>query len=123
MLAMRQAAAERYMSLFAGVSGLELPPAHLPGSSISWFVFVVRLRDQSARDQAQSALAGRRIATGRYFAPVHLQPAYRHHPSANVSLPNTEYVAHRTLAIPLFNRITDLEQTEIAEVLARILIS
>jgi perosamine synthetase len=123
MLAIRQSAAERYLSLLADIPGLELPPSHLPGSTISWFVFVVRLRDQSARDRAQSTLAAHGIATGRYFAPIHLQPAYRRYCDASAPLPNTEYVAQRTLAIPLFNRITEVEQTEITQVLARILIS
>lgn len=123
MLAMRQVAAERYLSLLEGFPHLELPPSQLPGRTISWFVFVVRLNDQLSRDRARSGLAARGIATGRYFAPIHLQPAYRNHPNAKVSLPNTESVAQRTLAIPLFNRITELEQTEITEVLARIAIS
>lgn len=123
MLAMRQAAAQRYHALLAEVDGLSLPPSQVPGAVISWFVFVVRLRDQFARERARSFLAARGIATGRYFAPIHLQPAYRHCPNSSAPLPNTEYVAQRTLAIPLFNRITEAEQLEITEVLAEILIS
>ena len=49
-------------------------------------------------------LAAAGIASGRYFAPIHLQPSYaawRH--SAN--LPVTEAEASRTLALPFFNNI------------------
>ncbi len=122
MFAMRQAAAERYLALLAGISGLELPPSRLPDRTISWFVFVVRLSDLAARDHAQSALAARGIATGRYFAPIHLQPAWQNHPNACVSLPITEAIAQQTLALPLFNRITNHQQNEIANTLAEILI-
>jgi perosamine synthetase len=122
MLALRNAAAERYLALLTGVPCLELPPAQLPDRTISWFVFVVRMRDEQTRNDAQSALAARGIATGRYFAPIHLQPAWQHHPHARVSLPNTEALAPRMLALPLFNRITEQQQGEIANALAEILI-
>ena len=120
MLAVRQAAAERYLSLLAHIPTLELPPAQLPERTISWFVFVVRLPDEAARDRAQSELAARGIATGRYFAPIHLQPAFRNRHHQRVSLPNTESISLRTLALPLFNRITKQQQIEIANTLAEI---
>lgn|ERR1700738_5013761 len=123
MLSMREAAAERYLSLLSDISGLELPPAHLAERTISWFVFVVRLSGQSVRDRTMSALAARGIAAGRYFPPIHLQPAWRNHPNARVSLPHTESIAPRTLALPLFNRITEEQQNQIAEALAEILVS
>jgi perosamine synthetase len=122
ILGMRQAAAARYRSLLDGVSGVELPPMILPRRSISWFVYVVRLTsrneaDSDVRDRVQKTLAGRSIATGRYFAPIHQQPAWRSHPSAAAALPQTEAMGRRTLALPFFNRITAEEQAEVAEVL------
>jgi perosamine synthetase len=117
MLALRQAAAERYDALLRGiaVSGLELPPLTLPRRAISWFVYVVRLPKQVHRDQIQAALARQGIATGRYFAPIHLQPAWRARPSAGAaSLPLTESIAPRTLALPFFNRITYSQQEAVA---------
>ena len=123
MLALRQAAAERYLGLLADIPGIELPPSHLPQRSISWFVFVIRMPDGETRDRAQAQLALRGIATGRYFAPIHLQPAWLNHPQARVSLPVTEAIAPRLLALPLFNRITEQQQSKVANALDEISIS
>jgi perosamine synthetase len=126
MLALRQAAAERYDSLLNGVAGpvlgpipgLELPALTLPSRIISWFVYVVRLPEYAGRDRVQAALAQRGIASGRYFAPIHLQPAWRTHPCAStVALPVTEAIARRTLALPFFNRITMSQQEEVTAAL------
>ena len=120
MLALRRTAAERYDSLLGAISvpGLELPALNLPRRSISWFVYVVRLPERLDRDPIQATLASRGIATGRYFAPIHLHPAWRAHPSASLaSLPLTESVARRTLALPFFNRIAASQQEEVANAL------
>jgi perosamine synthetase len=118
MLALRQAAAERYDALLKEIPGLELPPLTLPDSTISWFVYVVRLPEDADRDRVQAALAHRGIATGRYFGPIHLQPAWRARSSASeVRLPITEAIARRTLALPFFNRITLDQQQEVAHAL------
>ncbi|MDE3187125.1 MAG: DegT/DnrJ/EryC1/StrS family aminotransferase [Acidobacteriota bacterium] len=123
MLALRRQAAERYHALLGDVPGLELPPLALPRRSISWFVYVVRLPECVDRDRIQSALAARGIATGRYFAPIHLQPAWRSHSSAAAAvLPFTESVARRTLALPFFNRITSAQQEQVALALQRALV-
>jgi perosamine synthetase len=117
LLALRRAAAQRYHSLLAAIPGLELPPLTLPNRTISWFVYVVRLPQQADRDRARTSFADRGIATGRYFAPIHLQPAWRYHPSAAVHLPITESIARRTLALPFFNRITPMQQQLVADAL------
>jgi len=115
LLALRRAAAARYQSLLAGLPGLELPPLTLPNRTISWFVYVVRLPDHIDRERVRAFLAERGIATGRYFAPIHLQPAWRRQPSAlGVRLPVAESIARRTLALPFFNRITPEQQKLVA---------
>jgi perosamine synthetase len=117
MLACRQAAAERYNDMLSKMNGLELPPTNLPNLRISWFVYVVRLPEKMNRDRIQAALAARGIATGRYFAPIHLQLAWRSRRSGAVPLPVTESIAHRTLALPFFNRITSHQQQEVCAAL------
>jgi perosamine synthetase len=118
MLALRQAAAQHYDALLTSIPGLELPPLTLPNRIISWFVYVVRLPEQVDRDRVQASLARRGIATGRYFAPIHLQQAWRSHSSAGTdTLPLTESISRRTLALPFFNRITMSQQEEVAAAL------
>jgi perosamine synthetase len=118
MLALRQAAALRYDALLSEIPGLDLPPLTLPNRAISWFVYVIRLPEQVDRDRVRASLAQRGIATGRYFAPIHLQPAWRVHSSAGAAaLPITESIARRTLALPFFNRITMSQQEEVAAAL------
>jgi dTDP-4-amino-4,6-dideoxygalactose transaminase len=109
ILARRDAIARRYCDLLSGDPDLILPATDIVGYRLSWFVFVVRLApsfSRSGRDRILRDLAAAGIATGRYFAPIHLQPAYAAWRSAT-NLPVTETVSARTLALPFFNRITD----------------
>jgi perosamine synthetase len=77
---------------------------------LSWFVYVVRLADHfefGLREQILSSLQKQGVGCARYFAPIHLQPAYASVSSArHAVLPVTELVARRTLALPFFNRIS-----------------
>ncbi|HTV82760.1 MAG TPA: DegT/DnrJ/EryC1/StrS aminotransferase family protein [Acidobacteriaceae bacterium] len=105
ILAGREAIARRYAELLGGDENLQLPAVDIPGQRMSWFVFVVRLI-QTGRDGVMRALADAGIATGRYFAPIHLQPAYSAWRDPK-PLANAEFAATRTLALPFFSRITD----------------
>ena len=118
ILALRRASAERYDALLKGIAGLELPPLILPHRIISWFVYVVRLPEEVDRDQVQAALARRGIASGRYFDPIRLQPAWRTYSGAGAAtLHLTESIARCTLALPFFNRITMSQQEEVTAAL------
>jgi len=120
ILLLRRQAAERYDALFAGLPGLERPPLSLSGREVSWFVYVVRLPAAVDRTRVQAALAECGIATGRYFAPIHLQPAWRSSfGHVTLQLPLTESIARRTLALPFFNRITADQQQEVADALRK----
>lgn len=121
ILALRRAAAERYNVLLADIPGLTLPPLTLPNCTISWFVYVVRLPESVHRTRVQSFLADRGIATASYFAPIHQQPAWRN-PAASPDLPVTESIGSRTLALPLFTRITPGQQEQVASTLREALL-
>lgn len=105
ILARREAIARRYTELLSGDPTLQLPALEIPGQRISWFVYVVRLL-QGNRDRVMRALGEAGIATGRYFAPIHLQPAFSSWREAK-PLVNTEAAAEQTLALPFFNGITE----------------
>jgi perosamine synthetase len=118
ILAARSLVAARYDALLKGIAGLEAPPLMLHSRTISWFVYVVRLPEHANREQVQAELASRGLATGRYFAPVHVQPAWRRHPSASSDdLLITEATSRRTLALPFYNRISPEQQEEVARAL------
>jgi len=116
ILAMRRAAAERYYTLLEGIPGFEPPPLKLDRRVISWFVYVVRLAENVCRDTTQSHLAEQGIASARYFAPIHWQSPWRED-KADPALQLTESAARRALAIPLFNRISEVQQQAVARAL------
>ncbi len=121
MLQMRRKAAQRYDALLEGIPGLERPPLSLPRREISWFVYVVRLPEGLDRDKVCERLAAQGIATGRYFAPIHLQPASRGRVGEDLAV--TESIARRTLALPFFNSITGEQQEEVAAALRAVIAS
>ncbi len=97
-----------------------VPELRIPDGRVSWFVYVVRLADQfgrAERDAVVQRMRAHGIACGRYFPPIHQQPAYRgwalRHP-----LPVTESVGERCVALPFFN---GLSQSQVHEVCACLL--
>jgi perosamine synthetase len=118
ILALRERVARRYEALLRDLTTLILPPTDVAEIRLSWFVYVVRLTDTFSQDQRDAIvrmLHQRGIACGRYFAPIHTQPAYSGFP-VRWALPVTESVSRRTLALPFFSRLDDerLERVAVA---------
>ena len=119
----REAIARRYDELLRNEPGLELPPILLAERTLSWFVYVVRLGERfnkKDRDWIVNEMHLRGIGLGTYFGPIHLQPAYLSHGGRSISLPVTEFVASRTLALPFFNRIQEAEVEEVCRTLVEL---
>jgi len=85
-------------------------PTEPDGCRMSWFVFVVRLRESFSREQRDEVLRSMRqagIQVSNYFSPVHLQPfiadefGYK-----NGDFPVTEAVSERTIALPFYNNLS-----------------
>jgi perosamine synthetase len=124
ILARREAIAQSYRQWLQNSQQLELPTDALPRCRISWFVYVIRLRERFSalhRDKLFQEMTARGIGCGRYFAPIHLQPVYQSFPSRKMNLPVTESQAARTLALPFFNRITEQQINEVCNTLAELL--
>jgi perosamine synthetase len=117
ILAKRAAVAQKYDELLAGIDEIQRPPLHLPNRTISWFVYVIRASNQlplKTREHILEALQGSGIGCARYFAPIHQQPAYAQHPSAQAAyLPITQSVAQRTIAVPFYNRLTTSDAEDV----------
>ena len=116
ILSRRSEVAAMYDQQLRGNPDLLLPKLHISDGRISWFVYVVRLSDRLRRhhrDAIVAALRQQGIGCGRYFAPIHLQPAYRDLPTPNDPLTVTQHVGERTIALPFFNRISSAEVREV----------
>ena len=96
---------------------LDSPHVILPtideDTTMSWFVFVVRLSDAftaADRDAIIGYLRSRGIGSSNYFPPIHLQPFYAEKFGfKRGDFPITEYVSDRTLALPFHNNLTETD--------------
>lgn len=116
LLTRRQRLAARYDQALGGNDQIELPPR---SSVCGWFCYVV-LVPEVRRDQLSEQLARAEIQSGRYFAPLHQQPAIvaRLGPQ---SLPNTERIARRSLALPLHGAMSISDVDRVCAILTRTL--
>jgi len=124
ILERRETIAREYQRRLEKHPELELPAMQLRDWRISWFVYVLRLSERFAgaqRDRIAQEMASRGIGCGRYFAPIHLQPAYRTQPHRCMNLERTESIAQRTLALPFFNAITNEQIAEVCGTLGEVL--
>jgi dTDP-4-amino-4,6-dideoxygalactose transaminase len=120
----RDAVAREYHQRLAGHPGLKLPLLDAPRGRISWFVYVVRLGErftQNQRDWIWAEMTSRGIGCGRYFAPIHWQPVYKRHTGSRHELPNTEWSAVRSLALPFFNNLKPAEIDEVCQTLQELM--
>jgi perosamine synthetase len=124
ILKQRAAVAQMYFAALQLHGQIEPPPAHAAGGRISWFVYVVRLAKEfqgARRDAVVAAMHARGIGCARYFAPIHLQRAYRDVPHRCMDLTITEALSLRTLALPFFNQLRLPEVLEVCATLQEIL--
>jgi perosamine synthetase len=122
ILSSRETVARIYYEALSGVEGIEPPPLQLARRRISWFVYVVRLAphfSEQARDTIAWKLIDQGIGCGRYFAPIHTQPAYNL-PIAH-SLPVTVAISSRTLSLPFFNLLDENRILRVTELLRKII--
>jgi perosamine synthetase len=120
--AQRTEVARRYDELLAPVEGIRRPLLHITSRRISWFVYVIRLAERftnAQRDHVLESMQHQGIGCARYFAPIHLQPAYAQLPGAmQAHLPVTDATAQRTLALPFFNRLSIADTEGVVDALA-----
>jgi perosamine synthetase len=124
IIARRQKLAEIYDRELAAISNIRRPPLKSDGGRISWFAYPVQLSEEftrAPRDRICELMGHKGIATGRYFAPLHLQPVFRAamwRGAPKLRLPNTEFVSDRVITLPFFNQLTENEIQEVCGALA-----
>jgi perosamine synthetase len=124
ILGRRAAVADRYTEILLDRVPQVVPPTPAaPNTLISWFVYVVRLRDEFSREDRDGVLqnlhsAG--IGCRNYFSPIHLQPFYRQKFGFTPGdFPVSERVSDRTIALPFFGELTDRDILTVCDALAR----
>jgi len=92
---------------------------------ISWFVYVVRLKDdysQEDRNLIMNELKEKGIGCSNYFPPIHLQPYYRNmFCYKKGEYPITEKASERTIALPFYNNLKEEQIDYVYENLKRII--
>jgi len=102
----RQQIAKYYSRFLQHSAQIKSPSFSSKEQKSAWFVYVIQVQNP---DKIKQKLQSRNIQSGRYFAPVHLQPYYRKL-FPGIKLPITEKIANQTLALPFY---TQLQQGDI----------
>jgi dTDP-4-amino-4,6-dideoxygalactose transaminase len=101
----------------SALSGHVVIPARVPDSSSAWAIYAVLLPDSAARDRVQAQLREAGVPTAIYYPrPLHHQPAYAPH-HAGSSLPVSEDIATRILALPIHPDLSEAQAHRVAAAL------
>jgi dTDP-4-amino-4,6-dideoxygalactose transaminase len=119
ILELRSSVARRYDELLGGIAGVELPCRDDSTHKRSWFVYVVVLPDNAARERVIGVLEREDIGYNRYLPSIHLQPYMRERYGFREGMcPVSEDVSSRSLALPFFTALAPEAQERVVEVLA-----
>jgi UDP-4-amino-4,6-dideoxy-N-acetyl-beta-L-altrosamine transaminase len=112
MAAARRRLAARYDAAFAGTA-VE-PLRRRADRESALHLYAVRL-PTGRRDAAFAALRAADIGVNVHYYPIHLQPYYRALGFAAGQFPQAEAYASRTLSLPLYPDLSEVQQDEVVE--------
>jgi len=122
MLANRARVASAYREALEGLDGLDLPCEDSGGDLRGWFVFVVQVPRDNARDDVIRALREHGVASKPYLPAIHLMSFYREaFGHREGEFPVCEDVAARSVALPFFPAMTEGQVTRVAEAVRGVL--
>ncbi|MEQ8317025.1 MAG: DegT/DnrJ/EryC1/StrS family aminotransferase [Phycisphaerales bacterium] len=120
----RRRVASEYLDRLLGIPGIILPTIE-SGTSMSWFVFTVRLeRGYTAeeRDRIIEGLRNHDVGCAPYFPSIHLMPEYvRRFGYERGAFPIAESVSDRTIALPFHGGLTERDIDLVAQTLSLML--
>lgn len=122
----RDVLAARYDRLVAGRPGVSRQGVRT-GDGHSWVHYVLALPDARSRDAVARGLERDGVQTKRYYAPVLTNPVWGHRfdtghgPAESVSLPVTESLSDRVLALPMSSEFTAEQSSRTVAALERAL--
>jgi dTDP-4-amino-4,6-dideoxygalactose transaminase len=109
----RQKVAGRYNQCLSQIDGVEIPHISPSTSRMSWFVYVIRIKEHINRDRTAAKLEQAGIPVRPYFLPIHLQPyMVERFGYKEGDFPITEDLGQRGLALPFSSSMTE-EQVDI----------
>ncbi len=124
MMEKRAQVAAWYSERLADIDAVQRPTIR-QDVRLSWFVYVVRLDGSFAREDRDRIVVGLRdrgIGCRNYFPPIHLQPFYRKRFGFEVGqFPVTEAASERTIALPFFTSLKELEVERVVSALQELL--
>lgn len=126
ILRKREKVAQTYNELLKEVEEIIIPD-YPDDFKISWFVYVVRLKENYSRedrDRILEKLRSEGVGCNKYFPPIHLQPFYRStFGYKKGDFPITESVSNRTIALPFYNNLSEEDVAYVVETLKKIIVS
>lgn len=119
----REELARRYDEAFADLC-VRLP-AHAPaGDTHAWHLYVLRLNDDApvSRNDFINEMAAAGIGTSVHFIPLHLHPYWRdtYHLRPE-QFPNATRAFEHVVSLPLYPRMTDVDQDRVIAAVVTIL--
>lgn len=119
LLAKREKVAQMYTDQLSTLEWISTPVVR-PYVRMAWFVYVITLAEGLSRDHIMKAMAEEGIPTRGYFSPIHLQSYIQKHTGTNKeTLPVTESVAQRSIALPFHGNLSQTEVVQVAEALGK----
>lgn len=120
-IAKRRAAARRYHALLKQVPGVTPPAPERAGETSAWHLYPVRINDASKRRKVFEALREAGIGVQVHHIPVYRHIFYEKLGYKKGLCPNAEAFYESEISIPIFARITPVQQKFVADTLKKIL--
>lgn len=123
LLAKRAQVAQWYNDRLREVELIERPHIAPTTTSMSWFVYVVRVLPPADRNEVMRELSAAGIPCRPYFSPIHLQPFYREKFGyRRGNFPVTERLGDISLALPFSSVMTEDQVEQVCLALRHALI-
>jgi len=118
LLQRRAGVARMYEERLAGVEGVRTPVASRGAELRSWFVYTVRLPENTDRDGVIRRLGERGVASKAYLPCIHLFPHLRGLGYREGQFPVAEAAAADSLALPFFPAMGEEQVERVCQELA-----
>lgn len=110
IISKRNEIAEKYNELLGEIDWIETPYIHTDVTTMSWFVYVIKVKQGINRDRVMEKLQEQGISCKPYFTPIHHQPFYQEiYGYKKGDFLITDDVGDRAIALPFYTELTDEE--------------